>query len=307
MICGNCSKEVKGDPNFCNFCGSEFLRVQEREAAKISKSDKVGIKKGKAAPKFLFGLLGLLILYIIFSDKPFSFLIPENSIPQSVIASSVVNIYCESIDGEASGGSGTIISTEGTVITNSHVIPQNDESLLTSDDGCVVILPDAQTGEPKDMYWAKPLVYPGLSDDYDLAYLEIYDVFVDEDGVAQGSYPNTFPSIFAKEHKYDDVCQFRSRNKLGDSVRIFGYPETNGGFYLTVTDGLISSFSDEGVILTSAKIDSGNSGGLAVDSRGCMVGIPVAVSEGTYQNLGVIIPTDWVLEFFEKLSNVTSE
>jgi S1-C subfamily serine protease len=70
---------------------------------------------------------------------------------------------------------------------------------------------------------------------------------------------------------------------------------------------VISSFSDEGVILTSAKIDQGNSGGLAVDQKGCMVGVPVAVSEGTYQNLGVIISTDLILEFSDKLDTILNE
>tara|TARA_Y100000310_G_scaffold341968_1_gene443131 strand:+ start:795 stop:1706 length:912 start_codon:yes stop_codon:yes gene_type:complete len=302
MHCKHCGKEAKGENKFCNYCGENLLDAPPEEV----KEKELKIPVGKSLyAKIAIGLIGLLIIYIIFSDSPFSFLANEREIDQEVIKNSVVNVLCESEE-DISGGSGTIITTEGIVMTNSHVIPQDEEYILTGEEGCLVILPNRQTGQPEEIYWAEPVVYPGLSDEYDLAYLEIYDVFVDEDGEVWGRYPRSFPSIFAEEHRYDDICQFRT-SKLGDPVRIFGYPQTSGGFYLTVTDGIISSFSDEGVILTSAKIDEGNSGGLAVDQKGCMVGIPIAISEGTYQNLGVIISTDLILEFSEKLDTTLDE
>lgn len=301
MHCKHCGKEAKGENKFCNYYGESLLDAPPEEA-----KEKEQIPVGKSLyAKIAIGLIGLLVIYIIFSDRPFSFLTSEREIDQEVIKNSVVNVLCESEE-DISGGSGTIITTEGIVMTNSHVIPQDEEYILTGEEGCLVILPNRQTGQPEEIYWAEPVVYPGLSDEYDLAYLEIYDVFVDEDGEVWGRYPRSFPSIFAEEHRYDDICQFRTP-KLGDPIRIFGYPQTSGGFYLTVTDGIISSFSDEGVILTSAKIDEGNSGGLAVDQKGCMVGIPVAISEGTYQNLGVIISTDLILEFSEKLDTILDE
>ncbi len=303
MFCKNCGKEIKGGNKFCNYCGENLL--DNPTTATKGKEIKVVFNRSLAF-KIAIGAVGLLILYIIFSDKPFSSFSDDREIDQRVLVSSVVNVLCDSGDDKISGGSGTIITTEGIVLTNSHIIPQNEENILTPDEGCLVILPNQQTGQPEEIYWAKPIVIPGLSDDYDLAYLEIYDAFVDEDGEVRGRYPRTFTSIFADEYKHDDICQFR-KNKLGDPIRIFGYPQTSGGFYLTITDGVISSFSDEGVILTSAKIDEGNSGGLAVDQKGCMVGVPVAVSEGKYQNLGVIISTDLILEFSDKLDTILNE
>lgn len=300
MICKHCKKEIKDGIKFCNFCGDKFIDFSKTENEEMEIK---AVFNRSFYFKIAIGVVGLLVLYIIISDKPFSFLSDDREIDQRVLTSSVVNVLCDAGEDEISGGSGTIITTNGMVLTNSHVIPQNEEFILTSDEGCLVILPNRQTGQPEEIYWAKPIVVPGLSDDYDLAYLEIYDAFTDEDGEVKGRYPRTFPSIFAEENKHDDICQFR-KQKLGDSIRVFGYPQTSGGFYLTVTDGVISSFSDEGVILTSAKIDQGNSGGLAVDQKGCMVGVPVAVSEGTYQNLGVIISTDLILEFSEKLDTM---
>jgi len=303
MICKICKKEIKEGNKFCNFCGE---KIDNTPYADIKGKEIKFVFDKSFYFKIVIGIIGILVLYIIFADKPFSFLTNDREIDQRVLTSSVVNVLCEAGEDEISGGSGTIITTEGIVLTNSHVIPQDEERILTSDEGCLVILPNQQTGQPEEIYWAKPIVIPGLSDDYDLAYLEIYDAFTDEDGEIRGRYPRTFPSIFAEENKYDDICQFR-KQKLGDSVRIFGYPQTSGGFYLTITDGVISSFSGEGVILTSAKIDEGNSGGLAVDQKGCMVGVPVAVSEGKYQNLGVIISTDLILEFSEKLDIILNK
>jgi len=43
------------------------------------------------------------------------------------------------------------------------------------------------------------------------------------------------------------------------------------GYSLTVTDGIVSSLSGDGLIYTSAKISHGNSGGLAVDKNGCIL------------------------------------
>lgn len=302
MVCKKCGKEIGGGVKFCNFCGEEIGALIDSAQTKRGEIN-VLIDK-TLVPKIIIGVAGVLVLYVALVENPFSFLSDNREIKQEVLTSSVVNILCEDPNGDISGGSGTIISTEGAVLTNSHVIPQDDEYILTQDAGCLVILPNPTTGEPDEIYWANPIVISGLSDDYDLAFLEIYDVFVDEDGEAYGDYPKVFPSIFAEQNKHDEICQFRTP-KLGDPIRIFGYPQTSGGFYLTITDGVVSSFSSDGSILTSAKIDSGNSGGLAVDQKGCMVGVPVAVTEGVYQNLGVIISTDLILEFAEKLDKIT--
>ena len=288
MKCKNCGKEINNDKKFCIFCG---------EKVTFSSYSSLYIQEKKNHPnKIIFLSIALVlivavILYFIFIDK--------REIAQDVLVSSVVNVICENGE-EVIGGSGTIISTDGIILTNSHVIPQDEESVLTPEYGCLVVLPNWETGQPESIYYANPIVLTGLSDDYDLAFLEVYDVYTDEEGIVYGDFPTIFPSIFADENKHDYICQSRT-HQLGDSIRIFGYPQTSGGYYLTITEGVISSFSDGGLIFTSAEIDAGNSGGLAVDEKGCMVGVPVAVSEGVYENMGIIISTDLLLEFYEKL------
>lgn len=218
---------------------------------------------------------------------------------QEEITSSVVNIFCPSIvEGEeGTGGSGTIITEEGVILTNSHIIPQNKKYINVDEKGCLVILPNPSTGQPKEMYWATPIVLPEISDTYDLAYLSIYAAYYDEENKEyQGTYPRTFPA-------FDDSSRCVDENvKLGEKVTIFGYPSLSGGYSLTVTDGLVSSFPGEGLIVTSAKISEGNSGGLAVDDKGCMLGIPSMVSYDETGSLGVIISSDLIYKFSDEVS-----
>lgn len=106
---------------------------------------------------------------------------------------------------------------------------------------------------------------------------------------------------------------------IGTKVYIFGYPasgewpsgtvEYQGEAIevvsqnLVVTEGKITGYAGtqiytpEGVAsvppnyLTDAKVDAGNSGGLAlakINGVVCLVGMPTWVSEGVYQNLGII-------------------
>jgi hypothetical protein len=228
--------------------------------------------------------------------------VSENS--QEEIVSSVVNIFCPStVRGESpSGGSGVIITGEGIVLTNSHIIPQNETEVNVDETGCLVVLPDSTTGQPSEMYLANPIVYPGLSDDYDLAFLEIYSAyFSEEDREYKGTFPRDFPA-------FDDSTRCTTDDiKLGDPVRIFGYPAISGGYSLTVTDGVVSSFPSEGLIVTSAKISHGNSGGLAVDKNGCMIGVPSLVSSDENESLGVIYSMDLVHEFASELSEYLEE
>lgn len=201
-------------------------------------------------------------------------------------AQSVVNIACDN----GKGGSGTIMTKDGMILTNNHVIDGSRS--------CLVTLPDPKTGSPIAIYNAQPYIVPNLSLLYDIAVVNITGSYVDSNRKIWGVYPITFPAYAAS-----DTCKNTS-SQLGDQITIYGYPVTSGGSNLTITQGIISSFSDNGNILTTAQVDNGNSGGLAINSKtGCMVGIPSAVSQGNYQNLGVIIPSSVIVDFINKATS----
>lgn len=284
MFCKNCGKEITDNIKFCTQCG------KDTSTNKLPK--KINIFTKKQVLWWLGGLVVIsLIALIIFISATSS---PNYAKTKDAdIASAVVNIYCTGkTEKESSGGSGTILTEDGLVLTNAHIIPEGAEDSVS----CIVILPDPSTGSPKEMYYAYPIIFPEISEKYDLAFVQIDDVFVDEEGVAYGDYPKAFPA-------YDDSKYCKNENViLGESVRIYGYPAISGGYALTITDGVVSSLLlDEGLIVTSAKISYGNSGGLAVDQHGCQIGIPAMVTGDENESLGIIISNDLILEFIDEV------
>ena len=138
-------------------------------------------------------------------------------------------------------GSGFIVGNGKYVITNHHVI-----------DGAKKIAIRNGTGKVTDA------VVAAVSVDYDLAILEL-----------SKAYPKSF-SIDAKDFV---------RPKAGDDVISIGYPGIGITFEQpTITQGIISKvFDDEmGIFLTTAAINSGNSGGPLFTLDGKLVGVSFA-------------------------------
>lgn len=279
--CDSCGKKLEGDNKFCEFCGKEVARTKQALGQTVQhvilprhNGIIFWIKKHKKNLGFIATVvLAMVILLAIYgnynSSKKSSSIVNRDI----AVEQTVVDVICDNNE----GGSGTIFTTDGIVLTNNHVI-EGAKS-------CQITIPDPATGGISAIYEAAPVIVPKLSKAFDVATLKIDGAYTDSKGKTWGEYPRPFtPFILPKS------CNPDVPSRLGDSVRIYGYPVTSGGLNLTITDGIISSFKDNGDILTSAKIDSGNSGGLAIDQNGCWLGIPSAVLSGNYQNLGVIIP-----------------
>lgn len=302
MFCKNCGTNIKTGSKFCQNCGQE-VKIGRFTILRTRFFD--WLKDHKKGLLIFAGIVLFFIaigLYDNTSTNQTSSNYPAEqtiSYNKNEIAASVVNIFCPSTesDEESSGGTGTIIDEDGLILTNSHIIPQDEQYLHVDETGCLVVLPDPVTGQPGDVYWANPIVLPGVSDTYDLAYMSIYAAYYDTDtGEYAGVYPRKFPT-------FDDTTRCRNENvQLGEPVRIFGYPAISGGYSLTVTDGIVSSFPGDGLIVTSAKISHGNSGGLAVDRYGCMIGVPSLVSSDEAESLGVIYSMELVWQFDDEVT-----
>jgi|GEM_PF-2966175 len=75
----------------------------------------------------------------------------------------------------------------------------------------------------------------------------------------------------------------------GDEVLVLGYPGIGSQTSLTATRGIISAI-DGKFYVTDAKIDHGNSGGVAILlRRNCYMGIPTFVIKGELESLGRIL------------------
>ena len=159
----------------------------------------------------------------------------------------------------ASNGTGSIISEDGLILTNAHVI-FSDEKSKPFDAIRVFLKPDRVTGNLKNDTSRKfraTLVH--YSNSLDLAILKIQDP----------KFSNSLPLL-----ELSDL----SKTSIGDPVLAIGHPE-QGGLW-TLTTGTISSLIEnfEGtrgkdVFQTETSINKGNSGGPLIDQYGHMVGI----------------------------------
>ncbi|HVD94868.1 MAG TPA: trypsin-like peptidase domain-containing protein [Candidatus Limnocylindria bacterium] len=169
-------------------------------------------------------------------------------------------------------GSGVIVTNEGHIITNNHVVTDRQGNPV---DQIEVQLSDGRTKKAR-------LV--GADDQVDVAVLKIDD-------------PEVKPLKLADS----DTVQ------PGDFVLAIGNPL---GFEETVTDGIISSkgrpnrsdvFAD--LLQTNAAINPGNSGGPLINLRGEVIGINtvIASTTGGSQGLGFAIPSNSVRTALESL------
>jgi serine protease Do len=169
-------------------------------------------------------------------------------------------------------GSGVIVTNQGHIITNSHVVTDREGNQV---DQIEVQLSDGQT---------KKAQLVGSDSQVDLAVLKIDD-----------------PSVKPLKLADSDMVQ------PGDFVLAIGNPF---GFEETVTDGIISSkgrpnrtdfFGD--LIQTNAAINPGNSGGPLINLRGEVIGISTAIASttGGSQGIGFAIPSNTVRTALESL------
>ena len=209
--------------------------------------------------------------------------------------SAVVELWCPDDNynntGYISIGSGSIVSSEGIIITNRHVISNEDWSVIQSAPTCYVAITGDIAWSPTVKYAANLIAYSPVTNDYfdfDVAILHINDVCREcED--APSSLPSSFPYL---DLGYSDILA------PGDYVAIAGYPEIGAGTF-NFTEGVISGRVGEFVLKTDAKIDSGNSGGSALNSKNQLIGVPTWTISGRAESMGYVIGIDQIVEWYE--------
>ncbi len=161
--------------------------------------------------------------------------------------------------------------------TNLHVVETDEDDFSQ----CVIaVYPDPDNSEDYIVYKSKG--HTLFREGVDLAYVKPLEV---DDNKRAGLLSNL--SLYALKNSTTPICNTVS---IGDHISVLGYPGI-GGESLTVTDGIVSGFefrSGERYVKTSAKIDQGNSGGIAIMDSGCVVGIPTYVKT-QIESLGRIL------------------
>lgn len=187
--------------------------------------------------------------------------------------------------GMVSTGSGSLLDADGYVLTNDHVIAENIGEFL------VGLNWSDPTGEPNTFYQCELV---SRSSALDLAVLHIIAL---ESGAP---LPPDLVFPYLPVGDSDSV-------HIGDSVIIIGFPGI-GGNTPTLTSGTVSGFSpdtyndlDNGWLKTDALISWGNSGGMAINLAGELIGVPTQFTEESMEErpldtfLGLLRPINLAL------------
>jgi len=166
---------------------------------------------------------------------------------------SVVLIFAHDDRGNGTQGTGTLITYDGKVLTNRHVV--KDKATGSPYENIVVFFkPDRITGERnrdlKDPFRASVL---GSNADLDLAVLDL-----------SGIPANAKPLVIGDSEEVE----------VGEQVAAIGHP--SGGGLWTLTTGTVSSRRKRGrrdVFQTDTALNPGNSGGPLLDRGARLIGI----------------------------------
>jgi pSer/pThr/pTyr-binding forkhead associated (FHA) protein/S1-C subfamily serine protease len=172
-----------------------------------------------------------------------------------------------------STGSGSLVSSEGYVLTNFHVVGDPDNGKYYNQEEWVWIGLNWQNPANKpDTFYRAEIVR--ADKDYDLALVHVYAL---EKG---GDLPTDLVFPFLPIGNSDEL-------QMGESLAVIGFPSL-GGSTPTFTRGTVSGFLydeilelERGWIKTDAEVNPGNSGGMAINSRGELIGVPTQVYFGT--------------------------
>jgi serine protease Do len=166
-------------------------------------------------------------------------------------------------------GTGFIISSDGYVITNAHVLADS-RGYLASD--IIAITYNQESIAAK---------FIGYSSDFDLALLKI-----------SGNYEEL------KLGNSDDV-------QVGEKVIAIGNPL---GLQFSVTEGIVSAIHRPGVnkqevyIQTDAALNPGNSGGPLINKQGKVIGIN-NFKIGSGESLGFALESNYIEDVVNEISN----
>ena len=199
--------------------------------------------------------------------------------PANTIAATVQILMYQNandpLEAAFAAGSGTIISADGLILTNAHVAAPDAPGLAVqyADPSfepigkLVIMMTVAEDQRPVPTYQASLIAVDG--------YLDIAVIQIDRTADGAPLTPGSLNLPFVEVGDSDAV-------HIGDQVTIIGFPSI-GGDTITVARGDVSGFvgderiGDRSWIKTSAIVYRGNSGGLAANDAGQLVGIPTRI------------------------------
>lgn len=177
---------------------------------------------------------------------------------------------------ETAAGSGIIISEDGYILTNNHVISGADK---------ITVYVNSGEDDAEEQTYEATLV--GSSENNDIAVLKI-----DAEGLNAAAFGDS------------------DQLEVGELAVAIGNPM--GKVHGSVTAGIISAVEQEltiddvtiNAIQTDAAINPGNSGGALFDSYGNVIGVVYAKSSSvSIEGIGYAIPVNNIKELVEQMIN----
>jgi hypothetical protein len=212
----------------------------------------------------LMGLLLLLGLSIAMAPAVANAEFSASSIYRNA-APAVVVIFGFDSSGNGSSGTGSIVTSDGKILTNHHVI-YDAKARAPYSNIKVFLKPSRITGSPEQDL-KNPLSVKVIARDskLDLAVLQVVGA------------PRGLPVLGIGDSEAVEI---------GSSVAAIGHP--GGGGLWTLTTGTISSSRNDGsraIFQTDAAINPGNSGGPLLDRNSNLIGINTFVRRVNAQGL----------------------
>ena len=189
---------------------------------------------------------------------------------------------------QTAAGSGVIISEDGYVLTNNHVISGADK---------ITVYVNPGDGSEEQSYEATLV---GSSESNDIAVLKI-----DATGLNAAAFGDTDNDVQMLELAGDS-----DQIEVGELAVAIGNPM--GQVHGSVTAGIISAVEQEltiddvtiNAIQTDAAINPGNSGGALFDSYGNVIGIVYAKSSSvSIEGIGYAIPVNNIKDLVAQMIN----
>lgn len=201
----------------------------------------------------------ILFLFLIFGSQTVFAKAPietSRSIANNGFADIIQNLLPATVSittsGEISNGSGFIITTDGYIVTNNHVIENSGEITVMTDDGTKY----------------KPKIV-GVDQKSDIAVLKI------------------IPNKILTPVKFGDSNKVR----VGDWIIIVGNPYGFGGSVsvgiLSAKDRSINNGQGSDFFQTDAAINKGSSGGPVFDAKGELIAISTALFSPSGGSVGI--------------------
>ncbi|MBI5411691.1 trypsin-like peptidase domain-containing protein [Candidatus Peregrinibacteria bacterium] len=229
-------------------------------------------------------ILVLLGFFLLLSPSAFADNRDFSQLNPTIKITSYKKLFIGDVQGYASG-SGTLISDQGLILTNRHVV--FDEDFEEPLDAFSVCLTLNLKEEPVCEYTAQ-LIASDQERDIALLKLNSRDVF-------GRALPFPFPYLSPQN---DPVIHEQDR------VRIAGYP-ASGGETITISQGQVSGFEQLNgyrYFKTDTDFDHGSSGGTALDSESHFVGIPTYIRSYA-ENVGYFLDIKEVVSWIDAHGN----